>query len=94
MLYARMRTLLNECLPPNLESASEFSTSKKIRHSQRTFSGSAVLATTEANFAEVGAGETVIATSGAIAGPASSAPECGLATSGKGIEPVRKSPTL
>ena len=88
-----MRTLLNESLPPNLDHALEFSQPQVI-HSPRNFSPGAVSVTSEPNFTEVGADGTVIATSGAIADPASSAPECGLLTSGVGVKPFNESPAL
>ena len=97
MLHARMRTLLNESLPPGFDADREFSFPGKFRQLQRNFSENAGLVTTEANFTEVGADGLdglVIATSGAIAGPASSAPECGLTTSATGIEPFNESPTV
>ena len=88
-----MRTLLNESLPPNLNHAPEFLLPQVIQ-SPRNFSPGAVSITSEANLAEVGADGTVTATSGALADPASSAPEDGSTTSGVGVNPFNKSPAL
>jgi hypothetical protein len=93
MLSARMRTLLNESLPPHLDSALEFSLPLAIQ-SPRNFSPGAVSITSEPDLTEVGADGTVIATSGASAGPASSASEGGLTTSGVGAKPFKQSPAL
>ena len=76
---ARMRTLLNECLPPNLTADPTISLPEQIGQSPRTFSENAVLAAKTADLLGVGLDGTVIATPGARADQANSAPGRGVA---------------
>jgi len=75
-----MRTLLNECLPPNSTGAPTFSSPEQIAQPRRTFSENAVLVADTANLQEVGLDGTVIATPGARANQANSAPGRGVAS--------------
>lgn len=79
MPVARMRTLLNECLPPNATQESALSLPEQMSLAQRIFSENAVLTDNTAAL-EVGLGGTVIATPGAQANPANSAPGRGVAS--------------
>jgi hypothetical protein len=76
MPVARMRTLLNECLPPTTQEP--FSLPEQISSVQRIFSENAVLTENTAAL-EVGLDGIVIATPDAQANPAHSAPERGVA---------------
>ena len=74
-----MRTLLNECLPPNLTADPTISLPEQIGQSPRTFSKDAVLTANTAHLLEVGLDGTVIATPGARADQANSALGRGVA---------------
>jgi len=94
MLYARMRTLLNESLPPQFNDEPAFSPPQKNRRLQRTFSENAVFSTNEPNLVEVGVDGTVPATSGASADSARSAPERGLTALRAERQQLKESPVL
>ena len=87
-----MRTLLNESLPPHFNDETPFSHPQKISSLRRIFSENAVLFTNEPK--EVGVDGAVIASPGASADSARSAPGGGLAGSRAGVEQLDKSPAL
>jgi len=89
-----MRTLLNESLPPHSHGKTPFSQPQKIQSSRRTFSESAVLSTSEPNLVEVGADGAAIATPGAGADAALSAPGCGLAALRSDAKQLKESSAL
>jgi hypothetical protein len=91
-LYARMRTLLNESLPPNFDGGPSFSRPQKIQRLPRTFSESAVLSNSEPM--EVGVDEAVIATPGADAVQANSASARGLTIVETEVEQLKEAPAL
>jgi hypothetical protein len=84
---ARMRTLLNECLPPHATQEPTFSSPEQTNPAQRIFSENAVLIDNTAALLEVGLDGTVIATPGAQANPADSAPGRGVAPTCPNSEP-------
>ena len=90
--YARMRTLLNEALPPHLNDEPVFSEPQKFEPVPRIFSKSAVLSNSEPM--EVGMDGAVIATPGACANLANNASERGVAAFRAGAQQLKKSPTL
>ncbi len=93
-LYARMRTLLNEALPPHLNDDPAFSRPQKIRSLRRIFSKNAVLSPNEPDLTEVGVDGTVAARPGASADSAPSAPGRGMATFPAEAEQLNESPAL
>jgi hypothetical protein len=88
MPYARMRTLLNESLPPGYHDESTISSRETIERLPRTFSQNAVLSPEVADLAEVGVGGTVMATPGAE----NNAPARGLASSE--VEELKEFPAV
>src|SRR6185312_8071782 len=93
MQYARMRTLLNESLPPTFDGDHSFSLAQKIPRLRRIFSENSVLATNEPILMEVGVDGTVTATPDAHAPAANSASERGLATLGDAGQ-LKESPAV
>ena len=94
MLHARMRTLLNESLPPHFNDEPALSPPQTIPRSPRIFSQNAVLSSSEPNLTEVGVDGAVIATPGARANSANNAPERGLADSQSEVEQFQGYPAL
>jgi hypothetical protein len=93
-LYARMRTLLNESLPPHFNEETPFSQPQKIQATRRIFSENAVLSTSEPNLVEVGVDGAATATAGAGADSALNAPARGLAALRPDTEQLKESPAL
>jgi hypothetical protein len=89
-----MRTLLNESLPPHFNDETPFSQPQKIQPSRRIFSENAVLSPSEPNLMEVGVDGTVMATPGAGADSAPSAPGRGVATLRADAGQLKESPAL
>ena len=94
MLCARMRTLLNESLPPHCNDETPFSQPQKIPSSRRIFSENAVFSTNEPNLVEVGVDGAVTVTPGASADSAPSAPGSGLAALRADAEQFNEPSTL
>jgi len=87
-----MRTLLNESLPPHCNDDTPISQPQKNPSLRRIFSENALLFTNEPK--EVGVDGAVIASPGASADSARSAPGGGLSGSRAGLEPFNESPAL
>jgi hypothetical protein len=89
---ARMRTLLNEALPPHLNDEPALSRPQKFKPLPRIFSKSVVLSNSEPM--EVGMDGAIIATPGACANLAKNASGRGNAALRADAQQLRKSPTL
>jgi hypothetical protein len=92
MLYARMRTLLNEPFPPHLKNDASFSPPEKMEREHRIFLETPVLTPNEPILTEVGVGETGLAASGAGVDPTHCAPGAGIESSPK--YQIAESPVL